>query len=218
MLTSSNPDSKSSNGVNAPKLLSQINNWNQVLTDYRKHNEDHTSIFTADVQQFQKMVTAFKNFENGGGISLDEVKDDFKASFEGVRDSIDGWNIMGAYLSNQYVPSDPVSYSIDRLKDTGSLEIGIKAAYAARNKLDAETLTELIPRKKQKLVRQNAINPKKAAAKQQSSSVKAETTSASKSAGKGGKCKKPFLDMCFVYVYTVCVFVFIASCLSFSYY
>eukprot|EP01036_Dinobryon_divergens_P032287 gene32287-41843_t len=135
------------------------------------------------------MVSAFKRFENGGGISLDEVKDEFKASFSGVIDSISAGNVMGAYLSNQYVPNDPVSYSIDRLKDTGAMEIGVKTLFAARNKLDSETLTAIIPPKAQ-LKRQNAINPQKTAAKKQNSNaVKAEGANAAESAGKGGKLK-----------------------------
>lgn len=131
-----NPDSKKSNDINAPKLLSQINNWNQVLSDYRKHNDDLTTIFTADILQFQNMVSAFKSFENGGAVTIDELNAALTTSFSGVIKSISAGNLISQYLTGQYSPDDPISFSIDRLKDSGAAQEGIKyliEKYAAQS-------------------------------------------------------------------------------------
>ena len=49
----------------ANKLSKLIANWNTVLSNYRSHNNDLTSMFSAEAIQFSQAVQQFKNYQSG---------------------------------------------------------------------------------------------------------------------------------------------------------
>ena len=49
----------------ASKLSKLIGNWNSVLSDYRSHNSDLTSMFSAETLQFNQAVKQFKDYQTG---------------------------------------------------------------------------------------------------------------------------------------------------------
>ena len=51
--------------ADASKLNKLIGNWNSVLSDYRAHNTDLTSMFDAETMQFNQAVKQFKDYQNG---------------------------------------------------------------------------------------------------------------------------------------------------------
>ena len=51
--------------ADASKLNKLISNWNSVLSDYRSHNTDLTSMFSANTMQFNSAVKHFNDFRTG---------------------------------------------------------------------------------------------------------------------------------------------------------
>ena len=55
----------SATSSDAGKLQKLIGNWNSVLTSYRSHNSNLTSMFSAETLQFMAAVNQFKAFQSG---------------------------------------------------------------------------------------------------------------------------------------------------------
>lgn len=55
----------SASSTDAGKLVKLIGNWNSVLSNYRSHNSNLTSMFSDETLQFISVVNRFKAFKNG---------------------------------------------------------------------------------------------------------------------------------------------------------
>ena len=76
-LTKVKSDGVSSGSISAEaasNLDKQISNWQTVLTNYRAHNDDLTSLFTADELLFINVTQAYAKFQQGSISDEDTVK------------------------------------------------------------------------------------------------------------------------------------------------